>query len=119
MKLRTAEAVGKTASAGRLEPVLATQFAGIWGGATTEAWRGRGIYRALAAARAALAMGKTLIHSDPIEYSRPILEGPDLLLCRQRHGTAGANSPCGVSAVEGALQEVCSGSVSDPLVEVG
>ena len=39
-------------------------------------WRGQGIYRALTAARArsALAAGKTLVHSDWTEYSRPILE---------------------------------------------
>ena len=46
-----------------------------------EAWRGRGIYRALTAARArsALALGKTLIHSDSTEYSRPILERSGLV----------------------------------------
>ncbi len=53
-----------------------TEFAGVWGGATRPEFRGRGIYRALTAARArsALALGKTLIHSDSTEYSRPILE---------------------------------------------
>jgi len=63
-------------SAGRLEPVHGTDFAGIWGGSTLKEWRGRGIYRALTAARAraALRMGKTLINSDSTEYSRPILE---------------------------------------------
>ena len=30
----------------------APEFAGLWGGATLEQWRGRGIYRALVAARA-------------------------------------------------------------------
>ena len=76
MELWVAEAKGRVVSAGRLEPVAGTDFAGIWGGATLEAWRGRGIYRALTAARArsALAIGKTLIHSDSTEYSRPILE---------------------------------------------
>ncbi|MCU1522551.1 MAG: family N-acetyltransferase, partial [Arthrobacter sp.] len=63
-------------SAGRLEPVLDTEFAGIWGGATIKEWRGRGIYRAVTAARArsAVKLGKTLIHSDSTAYSRPILE---------------------------------------------
>ena len=63
-------------SAGRLEPVAGTDFAGIWGGSTLPQWRGQGIYRALTAARArsALKLGKTLIHSDSTEYSRPILE---------------------------------------------
>jgi predicted GNAT family acetyltransferase len=76
MELWVAEAYGVIVSAGRLEPVAHTAFAGIWGGATREEWRGRGIYRALTAARArsALARGKTLIHSDSTEFSRPILE---------------------------------------------
>ena len=68
-------------SSGRLEPVAGTEFAGIWGGATLPEWRGRGIYRALTAARArsALAKGKTLIHSDSTEDSRPILERAGLV----------------------------------------
>jgi hypothetical protein len=76
MELWVAEAAGEIVSAGRLEPVAGTDFAGIWGGATREAWRRRGIYRALSAARArsALALGKSLIHSDSTEYSRPVLE---------------------------------------------
>jgi len=67
---------GEIVSAGRLHPVPGTDVAGIWGGATRPAWRGRGIYRALTAARArsALRGGKTLIHSDSTPYSRPILE---------------------------------------------
>ncbi|MFC7495660.1 MULTISPECIES: GNAT family N-acetyltransferase [unclassified Nocardioides] len=76
MELWVAEAAGQIVSAGRLEPVPRTDFAGIWGGSTLEEWRGRGIYRALTAerARSALRMGKTLINSDCTEYSRPILE---------------------------------------------
>jgi hypothetical protein len=76
MELWVAEAGRQIVSAGRLDPVAGTDFAGIWGGATREAWRRRGIYRALTAARArsALAMGKTLIHSDSTEDSRAILE---------------------------------------------
>jgi ribosomal protein S18 acetylase RimI-like enzyme len=76
MELWVAEIEGRIISAGRLEPVTGTQFAGIWGGATRPDWRGRGVYRALTAARArsALRAGKTLIHSDSTEYSRPILE---------------------------------------------
>jgi hypothetical protein len=76
MELWVAEAGGRIVSAGRLEPVQGTTFAGIWGGATREEWRRRGVYRALTAARARLALirGKTLIHSDSTEYSRPILE---------------------------------------------
>lgn len=76
MELWVAEAAGEIVSAGRLEPVPGTDFAGIWGGCTRQEWRGRGIYRALTSARArsALARGKTLVHSDSTAYSRPILE---------------------------------------------
>ena len=76
MELWVAEAEGQIVERGRLDPVAGTDFAGIRGGATLEAWRGQGIYRALTAARArsALAAGKSLIHSDSTEYSRPILE---------------------------------------------
>jgi ribosomal protein S18 acetylase RimI-like enzyme len=81
MQLWVAEAGGEMVSAGRLEPVDGTDFAGIWGGATRPEWRGRGIYRALTAARAqaALGMGKKLIHSDSTEFSRPILERSGLV----------------------------------------
>jgi predicted N-acetyltransferase YhbS len=76
MELWVAESDGQIVTAGRLEPVPGTDFAGIWGGSTRTEWRGRGIYRALTAARArsALAQGKSLINSDSTEYSRPILE---------------------------------------------
>jgi GNAT superfamily N-acetyltransferase len=81
MELWVAEVGGQIVSAGRLEPVPGSSFAGIWGGATRPEWRGKGIYRALTAARArsALRMGKTLIHSDSTEYSRPILERSGLV----------------------------------------
>lgn len=81
MQLWVAEADGIIVSAGRLEPVPESDFAGIWGGATRASWRSRGIYRALTAARAraAITMGKTLIHSDSTEYSRPILEQSGLI----------------------------------------
>lgn len=81
MQLWVAEADGQIVSAGRLEPVAGTEFAGIWGGATRPEWRGQGIYRALTAARArsALALGKRLMHSDSTEFSRPILERAGLV----------------------------------------
>jgi len=81
MQLWVAEVAGRMVSAGRLEPVVGTEFAGIWGGATRPEWRGRGIYRSLTAtrARSALAMGKSLINSDSTEYSRPILERSGLI----------------------------------------
>jgi hypothetical protein len=81
MELWVAEVQGQIVNAGRLEPVHGSDFAGIWGGATREEWRGRGIYRALTSARAgsALGMGKPLINSDSTEYSRPILERSGLV----------------------------------------
>jgi hypothetical protein len=81
MELWVAEADGVIVSSGRLEPVAGSEFAGIWGGATRPEWRGRGIYRALTAARArsALALGKRLINSDSTEDSRPILERAGLV----------------------------------------
>ena len=81
MELWVAESQGQIISAGRLEPVRGSQFAGIWGGATRPEWRRQGVYRALTAARAksAIRAGKTLIHSDSTEYSRPILERSGLV----------------------------------------
>ncbi|WP_307357155.1 GNAT family N-acetyltransferase [Microbacterium murale] len=68
-------------SAGRLEPVADTDFAGLWGGATLPHWRGRGIYRALTArrARSALLQGKRFLNADCTEFSRPILERSGLI----------------------------------------
>lgn len=81
MELWVAETDGRMVCGGRLEPVPGTDFAGIWGGATLKAYRGRGIYRAVTAARAesALASGKSLVHSDSTEDSRPILERSGLI----------------------------------------
>lgn len=76
-----AEAAGEVVSAGRLAIVPGTSFAGIWGGATLPPWRGRGIYRALVAARARWAIERDveLIHSDCTDMSRPILERSGLV----------------------------------------
>jgi hypothetical protein len=81
LELWVAEADGVVVSAGRIDPVPGTDFAGIWGGSTRLAWRGRGIYRALTAerARSALRMGKKYINSDSTEFSRPILERSGLV----------------------------------------
>ena len=81
MELWVAQAGGRIVSTGRLEPVAGSDFAGLWGGATRAEWRGRGVYRALTAARArsALARGKALVHSDSTEHSRPILERSGLV----------------------------------------
>jgi len=81
LELWVAEANAAIVSAGRIESVDGTDFAGIWGGATRPLWRGRGIYRALTAerARSALRMGKRYINSDSTEFSRPILERSGLV----------------------------------------
>jgi ribosomal protein S18 acetylase RimI-like enzyme len=81
MELWVAEADGEVVSAGRVEPVEHTEFAGIWGGATRVEFRGRGIYRALTSARArsAIRRGKRYINSDSTEFSRPILERSGLV----------------------------------------
>ena len=81
MELWVAQVGDEVVSAGRLEPVEGSEFAGIWGGATRPEWRGRGIYRALTAARArsAIAHGKRYVNSDSTEFSRPILERSGLV----------------------------------------
>lgn len=81
MELWVAESEGRIVGSGRLEPVPDCDFAGFWGGAILSAYRGRGIYRALTAARArsAIAQGKTLAHSESSAFSRPILERSGLL----------------------------------------
>ncbi|MFG2352324.1 GNAT family N-acetyltransferase [Streptomyces sp. NPDC048521] len=63
-------------SAARMELVPGTRFAGLWGGGTVEAWRGRGVYRALVAhrARVAAARGYRYLQVDASAMSRPILE---------------------------------------------
>ncbi len=76
-----AEAEGHVICSGRLALVEGTEFAGIWGGSTLPEWRGKGIYRALTAARAAAALdeGVRLINSDCTAMSRPILERSGLV----------------------------------------
>lgn len=62
--------------AGRLELLADRPFAGLYGGGTDPAWRGRGVYRAVVAARAAEARsrGVRYLTVDALETSRPILE---------------------------------------------
>lgn len=71
-----AECDGRAVCSGRISGVDGTEVAGIWGGATSPEYRGRGIYRALTAARAetALRWGKRYVHSDSTDDSRVILE---------------------------------------------
>lgn len=63
-------------SAAWLEGVPGTRIAGMWGGNTLPAYRGRGMYRALVAVRARLAieLGHPILHVDASDDSRPILE---------------------------------------------
>ncbi|GAB3623280.1 GNAT family N-acetyltransferase [Mariniluteicoccus endophyticus] len=72
---------GVVVCSGRVDFVDDTDFATIWGGACAAEHRGRGLYRALTAARArsALARGKRFVQSDCTAYSRPILERAGLL----------------------------------------
>jgi GNAT superfamily N-acetyltransferase len=62
-------------SAGRVEFHSGTDFASIWGGGTLPQWRGRGVFRALVAHRAALAAarGFRYLQVDASPDSRPIL----------------------------------------------
>jgi len=52
-----------------------TDFAGLWGGGTIPAWRGRGIFRALVGYRAGLAAarGYRYLQVDALPASRRIL----------------------------------------------
>jgi GNAT superfamily N-acetyltransferase len=63
-------------SSARIEFAPGTEFAGLWGGGTLPQWRGRGIYRALVAyrARLAVARGYQYLMVDASPQSRPILE---------------------------------------------
>jgi len=67
---------GEVVSAGWVTLTPGTEFAGLWGGSTLAGWRGRGIYRALVAARARLARehGVRYLQVDASDDSRPILE---------------------------------------------
>jgi len=62
--------------AARMELNVGTDFAGLWGGGTVPAWRGRGIYRALVSHRARLAaeLGYRYLQVDASDQSRPILQ---------------------------------------------
>lgn len=63
-------------SAAWLSPFAGTSVAGLWGGSTLAAYRGRGIYRALVALRAQLAVERRyrILQVDASDDSRPILE---------------------------------------------
>jgi hypothetical protein len=67
---------GKPAGIGRLETHPDSWFAGLYGGGTLENFRGRGLYRAVVAARArtAIEMGVRYLMVDALATSRPTLE---------------------------------------------
>lgn len=76
LSIYVAYADDKPICAGRLELLADRPFAGLYGGGTDPAWRGRGVYRAVVAARAAEARsrGVRYLTVDALETSRPILE---------------------------------------------
>ncbi|MCX4793784.1 GNAT family N-acetyltransferase [Streptomyces sp. NBC_01242] len=63
-------------SAARMELHPGSGFAGLWGGGTVPAWRGKGIYRALVAHRARIAAerGYRYLQVDASDQSCPILQ---------------------------------------------
>lgn len=76
LAIYTAEAAGQVVAAAWVMLQEDGQFASLYGGSTLEAWRGRGIYRALVAVRARLAAehGYKYLHVDASDDSRPILQ---------------------------------------------
>jgi GNAT superfamily N-acetyltransferase len=70
-----AVADGSPVSAARTDYHPGTDFAGLWGGGTLEAWRGKGIYKALVShrARRAAARGARYLQVDALPTSEPIL----------------------------------------------
>ena len=71
-----AEAIRSVVCAGWIRFEGGTEFATLWGGGTLPEWRSRGIYRAVVAFRANLAVrrGFRYLEVDASENSRPILE---------------------------------------------
>ena len=76
LRIVVAEAGDTVVSAGWIRFPAGTRFGTLWGGSTLAAWRGRGIYRALVAHRARLAVenGRSYLEVDASDDSRPILE---------------------------------------------
>ncbi|MBB5835979.1 GNAT family N-acetyltransferase [Kribbella italica] len=71
-----AEAGGEVVSAAWAVHKAGTDFTGLWGGSTLAEWRGRGIYKALVAVRAARAieLGHRYLQVDASDDSSPILQ---------------------------------------------
>jgi GNAT superfamily N-acetyltransferase len=72
----TAKAGDQVVSAAWLMVMAGTRFAALWGGSTLAEWRRRGIYRALVAQRARIAVerGIEYLIVDASDDSRPVLE---------------------------------------------
>lgn len=70
------EADGEVVCGAWVEFKPGTDFAGLWGGSTLPAWRGRGLHRALVGVRARLAVERSVpyLQVDASSESRPILE---------------------------------------------
>jgi GNAT superfamily N-acetyltransferase len=75
LTLVVAMAGDEPVAAARLETLPGVSFAGLWSGGTHPDWRGRGLYRALVAHRARLAVdrGYRYLQVDAADTSRPIL----------------------------------------------
>ena len=71
-----AEADGEVVSAAWAVYKKGTDFTGLWGGSTLAEWRGKGIYKALVAVRAARAveLGYRYLQVDASDDSSPILQ---------------------------------------------
>lgn len=74
--LFVAYADGRPLASGRLEAPDGRPFAGLYGGGVAPDSRGRGLYRALVAARAAQAkrLGRRYLTVDAADTSRPLLQ---------------------------------------------
>jgi len=75
-RILVASAEGRIVSAAWLVMRPGTRFAGLWGGSTHPEFRRRGVYRALVAARAAIAheSGFPFLRVDASAMSRPVLD---------------------------------------------
>jgi GNAT superfamily N-acetyltransferase len=75
-RLVVAYAGNRPVSMGRVEFYPGTEFGGLYGGATVPDWRGKGIFKAVVAQRAAwaAAAGARYLQTDASDDSRPILE---------------------------------------------
>jgi GNAT superfamily N-acetyltransferase len=67
---------GIPVASSRAELLPDHDFVGLWGGGTLPEWRGKGLYRAMVAHRAQVAMGRgyTYLYVTASPQSRPILE---------------------------------------------